>query len=628
MIDSRGVSLIAAGLDHWYERADGDNSPGKVDKSEFHIEEWRLQALLGVNHFMSPPDHRRWARTSEGAKNLDLKVPYLRFPQWHFCPRCKRMDKATLTTRSRVDCADCKCEMIQVPFVGICSSGHIQDVLWREWVHRSDNPGCQLPLYLVATGGASLAGQKVRCECGAQRSMLEIVVGDLSNRAGTAANRGDSVRAHTCLGMRPWLGETEGGACTSPLFVTPRDATNVYYSSVESSLYIPRGNTDTPSDLVERLSLPPVSDAIGLVTGMVADVPLSALGQQLQERYKDLLGEFTPKQVEASLVKVLGNKPQQVYSKGSSTSSFVPDNGVPGDTPAEAFRRVEFDVLRRPVVDPLLLIREARVGEYDPDVSVFFRRIMLVDKIRETRAFVGFSRIESGSGRSLGDLHKMLWRTPPATNDSWLPAYTVFGEGLFFEFDEGLLTAWEQRPAVSARVRPLSIRNERLEQRRKSTHQYITPRLVLIHTFAHLLMNRLSFECGYGAASLRERLFVSCNPNGPMAGVLVYTASGDSEGSMGGLVRMGRPGRLEPVIRRAIEGAAWCSADPVCIEAGERGGQGPNSANIAACHACGHVPETSCEKFNRFLDRGLIVGSPGKEGVGFFEGLTPHVLDA
>jgi hypothetical protein len=103
-----------------------------------------------------------------------------------------------------------------------------------------------------------------------------------------------------------------------------------------------------------------------------------------------------------------------------------------------------------------------------------------------------------------------------------------------------------------------------------------------------------------------------------MAGVLIYTAAGDAEGTMGGLVRMGKSGYLEPVIERALDAASWCSADPVCMEMGSSGGQGPDSCNLAACHNCALVPETACERFNRYLDRALVNGSLNDPTMGYF----------
>ena len=146
-------------------------------------------------------------------------------------------------------------------------------------------------------------------------------------------------------------------------------------------------------------------------------------------------------------------------------------------------------------------------------------------------------------------------------------------------------------------------------EQRHAKERDLSSRLVLLHTFAHVLINALVFESGYGSASLRERLYVSDNPESPMAGVLIYTTSGDSDGSMGGLVRIGNPGRIENVIRSGIEGAQWCSSDPVCMEIGETTGQGPDSCNLSACHNCALIAETSCELFNKLLDRATIVGN-------------------
>jgi hypothetical protein len=163
------------------------------------------------------------------------------------------------------------------------------------------------------------------------------------------------------------------------------------------------------------------------------------------------------------------------------------------------------------------------------------------------------------------------------------------------------------------------MRYEELQKSRRLSDQEISPRFVLLHTFAHLLMNRLTFECGYSSAALRERLYVSADPNGPMGGVLIYTADGDAEGTMGGLVRMGKRGYIEPVIRRALKDATWCSVDPVCIEIGGMGGQGPDSCNLAACHNCALVPETACENFNRFLDRVVVIGDIERPDIGYFQ---------
>ncbi len=108
-----------------------------------------------------------------------------------------------------------------------------------------------------------------------------------------------------------------------------------------------------------------------------------------------------------------------------------------------------------------------------------------------------------------------------------------------------------------------------------------------------------------------------------MAGILIYTAAGDSEGTLGGLVRLGHKDRLESIIRQAVSRASWCSADPVCSE--NLGGQGSRRVNLAACHACTLLPETSCETINQGLDRAMIVGTPDNRAHGFMANLLDEI---
>ena len=189
------------------------------------------------------------------------------------------------------------------------------------------------------------------------------------------------------------------------------------------------------------------------------------------------------------------------------------------------------------------------------------------------------------------------------TSINWLPAIMVRGEGIFLKLDEERLATWEQNPGVVERFTKLRNDYNAVRQYRGQSKRQFSPKFVLIHTMAHLMINQLCFECGYGSASLRERIYCDEeDPSCPMSGVLIYTASGDSEGTMGGLVRQGEPNRLEQVLIRALRTALWCSSDPTCVESS---GQGPDSCNLAACHACALLPETSCEEGNRLLDRAI-----------------------
>jgi hypothetical protein len=155
---------------------------------------------------------------------------------------------------------------------------------------------------------------------------------------------------------------------------------------------------------------------------------------------------------------------------------------------------------------------------------------------------------------------------------------------------------------------------ERAERWGIEPDREITPRLVVIHTLAHALIDQLALDAGYPAASLRERLYIAED----MEGLLIYTATTDSAGSLGGLIAQGETERLEHTLRSAIARSAWCSADPVCIEAE---GQGTDALNLAACHVCALLPETSCEEMNTLLDRALLVGTPENPKIGLFSAL-------
>lgn len=219
----------------------------------------------------------------------------------------------------------------------------------------------------------------------------------------------------------------------------------------------------------------------------------------------------------------------------------------------------------------------------------------------------------------------MLYERRANTRRSWLPAVEVFGEGIYLEIDETRLGEWQESNSkwLSNRL------DDGFITRLASELKTLPPldavdrdwasRYLLVHTFAHVLINQLVFECGYSTAALRERLYVSSDTDAPMAGILIYTAAGDSEGTLGGLVRLGRPDRLWPVIQRALGRASWCSADPICSE--HLGGQGSRLANLAACHACVLLPETSCETINQGLDRAMIIGTPEARPRGFMAGL-------
>ena len=290
-------------------------------------------------------------------------------------------------------------------------------------------------------------------------------------------------------------------------------------------------------------------------------------------------------------------------------------NGVTEEVSEEEYRLAEYKVLVKSSGSDAQRFHSKNypITTYDPVISKYFKSISLVHKLQETRAFVGFSRVEP-TEMPVSERKKML----RLGDEGWLPAIQVQGEGIFFEFNKEAVENWANLPAVKARMKNLQIAYRQSRFGKKADGD-LRPVYVLIHTFAHLLINQLSFECGYGSSSIRERIYCEKTDNQfGMYGVLIYTASGDSEGSLGGLVRQGEKGRIEDTIKDAVINASWCSSDPVCIQSL---GQGPESLNLAACHNCALLPETCCENGNRLLDRGVVVGTLTDQSVGFFADL-------
>ncbi|QLG36923.1 DUF1998 domain-containing protein [Paenibacillus sp. E222] len=607
-ISKSGISAICGGLDHWYK--DKNGSSERVDLSQYKIKEWRLERLLGVDHFRLPPDFRY---KGAGENNKFLTVPFLRFPQWHYCTFCGDMKKTELTTKSREECSTCKANnikkfMVQVPFIAICENGHIQDFPWREWVHRSANPSCTATMKLVSTGGGALTTMQVKCGCGVEPRMLNKITSahpDGSTELSKELVGGGNV--FYCQGKRPWLGTEDGETCRCHLRGSLRSASNVYFAQVRSAIYIPGEVSRQIKTLIELFQSPQYVRILNL--SKRGNLSEEETVDELRAQFRIELETYSDAEIKRAILSL----------EQRATIEIEENEGAGGTDLERVLRLEEYSVLSETSDQDDLKIRWIPLAQYDSnlfDMEKYFSDVFLVEKLKETRVLAGFNRVFNDRPTDVQQLKYQMWRSvPDESSDNWLPAYVVYGEGIFLKFNPDLLNTWEDKADVVSRLQPLAERYRNLLVNRRTREKQITPRFVMAHTFAHLLMNQLTFECGYSSSSLRERLYISDDEANPMYGILIYTAAGDSDGTMGGLVRMGKPGYLEKVIQKSLINAGWCSSDPICSEIGP---QGPDSCNLAACHSCSLVPETACEEFNRFLDRGLTVGLPGSQQIGYF----------
>ena len=233
-------------------------------------------------------------------------------------------------------------------------------------------------------------------------------------------------------------------------------------------------------------------------------------------------------------------------------------------------------------------------------ISQIINELVAVNRLRVIEVFKGFSRFASDS-----DEKEKVVIPPDITGDlDWLPAIELFGEGVFFTLDSAIINRWESIPELKLRASEIAERYENSPIEPFDNLKAITPRFILLHTLAHLVIRELEISGGYPAASLKERVYSSQADD--MAGILIYTAVPDIAGSLGGIVEAAEPKNFIKLIAGAFKHAQWCSLDPVCTE---HEGQGPSWLNRAACHACALIPETSCEYDNVFLDRIFIKGN-------------------
>ncbi len=608
-----GTSVITAGLDHWYE-VDDINT---LAMEEYTEHDWRLEARLRVKEFRLPPDYR-YQGAGQDQRNVRLTVPVLRFPRWCFCMYCKRLKPSTLTMQQQEVCPDkehagrpYKPRMSQVPFVAVCTAGHLDDFPFDKWVHRAHNPRCTGVLRLTSRGGGGLEGQVVACDgCGKERSLRGITDSRRDSNGEEHTTLTDQLSSpedpYHCVGARPWLAEL-GGSCGLPIRGALRGAGNVYFPKVESSIYLPRQEGAVGADLHDLLRRPNVGPVMRVLhTAFGGNVAVEQIRAALPQ---ELFAPITDEELMAGFRDLFGVGEEQPESVEEGDTELL--------TGDDEWRHPEFLRIRDTPKDDYLTATDPGLHA---DLRQHLERVRSVDVLRETRALRGFTRVRDDLLKlSVGK--SLLRRRPLPPDQDWLPAYVVKGEGVYFELDPDCLAAWEARAEVQARADKITQHYGQVASQRGLQNRTLSPRFVLLHTLGHLLINQLVFACGYSSASLRERLYVSTTPGREMAGLLIYTAAGDSEGTMGGLVRMARPDNLRSVFASALSDARWCSTDPVCMDAGEKG-QGPDSCNLAACHGCALLPETSCEEFNRFLDRGLAIGTFSDPSLGYFSGLA------
>lgn len=567
IVDVQGESLIAPDTSWW----------DKKYAQEIHCA--RLVERIGLSTLRQAPTHAgRAGRSTPG-------LLYWRFPAWRFCEQCSRLSQSTSKSKGKwTNRCECGGALVPMRYVAVCEAGsHLQDIPWFQWAHRGRDADVTEQVRLCrsykeirfvrsAKHGEGLKSLRVECGgCKRSRPLTELLTKEALGR--------DGIR---CKGVQPWQDATAESACEHALVAVQRGATGNYIAERISALDIPE-ETPQSVQLVEAVRshdffLKIVADNGGpqaeVVAGWVADelgvTPEFVLDVASSEDQEpaDVLLDLKDGEWAAFLKKL------SVAGRDRSEGDFIVDS---------------WRVAEQPNLPAPLAGRLTAVGQ--------------VRRVREVRALTGFRRFSADAALVPADLSSGKHRPV-------YPATEMYGEGIFLQFDEAYLTEWEQRPEVQARAHILE------ERRARSTWaqrlDLPEPRFVALHTIAHLLVRRLAYASGYSSASLQERVYAHSDRPDRTAGILIYTAAGDAQGTLGGLVRLGAPSELIPLLLGALDDADVCSNDPVCIESDR---QGSSSLNLSACHGCSLVSETSCETANRLLDRQLVLGGSAVPGL-------------
>jgi len=580
MIAVDNESFIMSGLDTW----DVKDAPV--------IWEPRLGRVAGVTKFLLPP-----AVPAEEARD---GVRAARFPKMYSCPGCRELQdfrKFNSPPRKAL-CGTCERELVPSRFVMACVHGHLDDFPYWKWVHRSASFAageggssvgpCGGKLRMRTEGStASLRGVLISCTCGAKEVSME------------GAFRRQALRdlGIRCTGRRPWLRDAPAEHCAEPPRTLQRGSSSAWFPVVHSALSIPPWNGG-------------VLKALSGYWGKLLDMdPGDRRGFLLGKDFEKHNPDFTIDQALREFERLSEEEvPEAPGAAGESVSPhdrlLQEEYRTLQETHPERSRDQQQDFVCEPPTNGDSLPLPSGLGQ-----------VMLVKRVREVRALHSFTRVEEPSA---GDPVGSPRRAPLSLHKvGWLPAIEVSGEGVFVRLDEQRLGAWENRRDVLERAEGIrrnheTLLNDRVAgSDRTAPRSPVTPRYLAVHTLAHLLINEWSLDGGYPAASLRERLYVGDR----MAGFLIYTATSDSAGSLGGLVAQGELDRLAASLESALRRASWCSNDPLCSEAAASGADG---LNRAACHACVLLPETSCETNNTFLDRVALIGTPDATTTGLF----------
>ena len=574
LVDFPRMSAIIEGIDNW------ESTLGKHNFEKMKIHERNLERILGKDFFVQPQFMEN--------RISDKGITARRFPEYCYCPECGALDKYyRIEKRSNNStpynresycglCSQSKnrnVKLIPSGFVISCKCGHLDEFPYDWWVHRKKGKCGNSKLSIeISKTISGLGGILIKCQCGAEETLEGVM------------DRG-ALYQRRCYGAMPWLGKkddmrswysdlTDGEPCEEELRVLQRGANNVYYSCVVSALTIP-----PYSSRIQRFLAGDIEKFIDY-----NNKPENLKKANLDYYYEKHKGRL--RCTREQFVYEVGYALGLTSEKYTSLRELV--YGEYNALCDQDCSDQDFLTLESPVPDKF---------------AHLISQIKIVGRLREVQVLQGFKRIAPDEGITAPLSKKPL---------NWLPANELYGEGIFIRLDEGKVEAWEKNNVRRYKNLINRAKNNYLAHNRISERNV---RYILLHTIAHLMIRELTLRCGYTSASIKEKIYSTVDEEKKMCGILIYTASADSDGSLGGLARQGVPEKMQDILLHMLESASWCSNDPICIDSKN---QGFAALNYGACHACSLLPETSCECSNILLDRGAIIGTSDEPSLGYF----------
>ena len=592
LIDMPSLSVVTQGIDRW--------DPDRCSPiSEARLLSAVKQRLGPQVESMRMPPVVLTEYTDVWSAEARVGVPVGPFPRWLRCVKCgmlseydsglfKIKESRYRPENTRIVHMSCRgskgdkpardADAVPARFLMACRNGHLDDFPWRYYVHGGKTE-CTGGLHFYESQ-ASLQTENiwVGCDaCGARRNMAQ------------AFGKVGKENLPACRGRHPHLDKYDASCDEEPRGVL-LGATNSWFPITLSALAIPltrdpiiqlvKDGWNTFDDIE---SLPELK---GVVKTLIKTATLPGIDQYELDEIWNVIQLIQKGELDDNVT--------QEDIKGPEWEVFIEPN-PPTDWPHFLSESVETP------------------SHYQQQI----KNVLLLKRLREVNALIGFTRVEAPEESNVPDEH------PPmaalcADAPTWVPASQVHGEGIFIQFDEPTLSKWEDIAAVKAIDASLLEGHKAWRNVRKLSPDdgYPGVRYVLLHTISHLLIRELALECGYNAASIRERIYGDTCGESKQAGILIYTAAADSDGTLGGLVDLGKPENLGRLIDQALNRAKVCSSDPLCSE---HKPDKDRTLHAAACHACTFAAETSCEKGNRYLDRALVVSTLNNSSAAFFK---------